>query len=96
MIKNAKAKGSRSERKVRDDFEARGWWVIKAGGSLGMWDLVCLHPDHGANLIQVKSNGWPGPQERLILYSFQCHKSWTKSFANVRDRQPIEYREPWV
>jgi len=96
MIKNAKAKGARSERRVRDFFEIRGWYVIKAGGSLGIWDLICLHPDYGVDLIQVKSNRPPGPKERAGLCAFQCHQSWKKHIAVVKDRKPIEFREPWL
>ena len=96
MIKNAKAKGSRSERRVRDAFEAQGYYVTKAGGSLGIFDLICLHPDIGVVLIQVKSNGWASPDERVALVNFQCRPDWRKLIANVRDRQMIEYREPWL
>lgn len=65
VLKNAKAKGSRREREVRDIFLAKGYDVIKGGGSLGAFDLVCVSKTNqfqaGAFVpnvifIQVKSN----------------------------------------
>ncbi|HEV8713304.1 MAG TPA: hypothetical protein VGX03_10800, partial [Candidatus Binatia bacterium] len=41
---NAKAKGSRRERQARTILETAGYFVVKAGGSLGCWDLVALGP----------------------------------------------------
>jgi Holliday junction resolvase len=85
MPANNKAKGARSEYKVRDHYEHRGWYVLKAGGSLGMWDLVALHPDYGTELIQVKTNRNPGRVEMDALKNFQCHGSWCKKLVVVRD-----------
>jgi len=53
MVK-AKLKGYVAERKVRKIFEKFGWYVVKAGGSLGVADLVCLK-EGKCLLIQVKS-----------------------------------------
>src|SRR5262249_30082797 len=53
---NAKAKGSRAERRAIRLLEAAGYVCTKAGGSLGLFDVVAI----GANdvrLIQVKSGG---------------------------------------
>lgn len=83
---SAKDKGRRTEYKVRDCLEAAGWYVVKAGGSLGIWDLVCLHPDFGVKLIQVKSNRWRGSREDPALIGFQCHPSWTKEVWMWKDR----------
>lgn len=63
MAINAKAKGSRRELQCRKILEALGYEVCKAGGSLGKWDLVAIHPTH-ARVIQVKSNRPPPPAER--------------------------------
>ncbi|RLG87043.1 MAG: hypothetical protein DRO18_03650, partial [Thermoprotei archaeon] len=55
---NVKRKGSRREREVRDILEAWGYYVTKAGGSLGRYDLVAV-PRRGkidVLVIQVKSN----------------------------------------
>lgn len=88
---NAKAKGSRSECKVRDHYEALGAYVLKAGGSLGLWDLVALHPDWGVVLCQVKTNRNPGSKELNELRAFQCHSSWRKVLAIVRDRRETDF-----
>ena len=71
---SAKAKGSRREREVRDLLREQGYEVTRAGGSLGMFDLVatpvsedCLKDACGNYLvryIQVKSNRWPPVAER--------------------------------
>ncbi len=37
---NKKAKGSRNERRSRDLLKAQGFEVLKAGGSLGVFDLM--------------------------------------------------------
>jgi hypothetical protein len=50
----SKAKGYRVERKIRMEFEKRGWLVVRAGASLGDADLICLK-DGKCLLVQVKS-----------------------------------------
>ena len=54
-LKNAKAKGSRQERRSMALLEAAGYSCVKSGGSLGEWDVVALGPQ-GVVLVQVKSN----------------------------------------
>jgi hypothetical protein len=49
-----KTKGYRVERKVRLEFEKRGWTVVRAGASLGEADLICLKGGK-CLLLQVKS-----------------------------------------
>ena len=39
---NAKTKGNRRERQARRILELAGYHVVKAGGSLGVFDLVAL------------------------------------------------------
>lgn len=74
MIKNAKAKGSRREREVRDIYISRNFDVVKAAGSLGMFDLVAIaktemglytHEDNIV-LIQVKSTHIPPLEVQVI------------------------------
>lgn len=89
----AKEKGARSERKVRDHYEAQGFHVVKAGGSLGLFDIVALHPDHGTVLCQVKSNRNVGREELDRIKAFQCHSSWRKVIAIVRDYKGITFSE---
>ncbi len=50
----SKKKGYRVERKIRLLFEEHGWRVVRAGGSLGEADLICLKKGK-CILLQVKS-----------------------------------------
>ncbi len=50
----SKKKGYRVERKIRKIFEENGWKVVRAGGSFGEADLICLK-DGKCMMIQVKS-----------------------------------------
>lgn len=69
---NSKAKGSRRERQVRDIFIKKGYMVIKAGASLGAFDLICVWVDFSKKSIgiQVKSTRI-GKQEREELQVFK-------------------------
>jgi len=51
---NGKKKGYRVERKIRIEFEKKGWKVVRAGASLGEADLVCMKSGRCV-LLQVKS-----------------------------------------
>jgi Holliday junction resolvase len=83
---NAKAKGSRRERQARTILETAGYFVVKAGGSLGCWDLVALGPA-GARLVQVKSNEKPRPAERERLELFPRLPYCSKELWVFFDRQ---------
>jgi Holliday junction resolvase len=65
---NAKRKGGRQERKARKVLESAGYLVTKAGGSLGLFDLVAENRQ-GVRHIQVKSNRLPSPVEREDMLS---------------------------
>lgn len=54
MLKNPKAKGARAERRTIKVLEAVGYLCLKAGGSLGVFDVVAIG---AADLrcIQVKA-----------------------------------------
>jgi len=67
---NTKAKGSRNERRARRIFEERGFTVVRAGASLGVFDLVAFSRD-GVVLAQVKTNRGPGRVEKKELRAFQ-------------------------
>jgi Holliday junction resolvase len=54
MLKNAKAKGARAERRAIRLLEAAGYSCTKAGGSLGLFDIVALG-QLDIRCIQVKS-----------------------------------------
>jgi Holliday junction resolvase len=87
----AKAKGSRRERQARMILELAGYFVVKAGGSLGCWDLVALGPQ-GVRLIQCKSNEKPRPAERERLELFPRLPYSSKEVWVFFDRQ----REPVI
>lgn len=88
-LKNSKAKGSRNERRSRDIFRAAGYYVTRAGASLGEWDLVALGP-HGVILCQVKTRDWPGALEMGALRESCPWPYVTRLVHRYRDgvRQP--------
>ena len=63
MLKNAKAKGARRELQAKRQLRAEGFYITKAGGSLGAFDL-CAICKTCTRMIQIKSNRWPDPAER--------------------------------
>lgn len=67
MSSGTKAKGSRRERQARKILEAAGYLCTKAGGSLGVFDLVAQKRGHPTLNIQVKSNRPPSPAERRAI-----------------------------
>lgn len=83
---NAKAKGARRERQARTILERAGYYCVKAGGSLGIFDLVALGPT-GARLVQIKSNARPRPAERERLAMFPRLPYCSKELWVFYDRQ---------
>lgn len=65
----AKSKGYRVERKIRIFFEKKNWRVVRAGGSFGDVDLVCLK-DGRVILLQVKSSR----KKELYYYGYEGEK----------------------
>ncbi len=61
----SKAKGYRVERKIRAMFEKSGWKVVRAGGSLGDVDLICIK-NGKCILLQIKST----QKNRLYYYGY--------------------------
>jgi Holliday junction resolvase len=53
---NHKAKGARGERRAIRLLESLGYVCTKAGGSLGLFDVVAIGP-HDVKVIQVKCGG---------------------------------------
>ena len=68
---NRKAKGSRNELKTVRALEGLGYKCTKAGGSLGVWDIIAINPLQ-VRLIQVKSNRKPGKDEMSKMKAFIC------------------------
>ena len=88
---NAKQKGARRERQCRKTMEEAGWWVMKAGGSLGLFDIVALGP-MSILLIQVKSNRPPGKKEMQALEEFRAPAYAVKQVWIYKDGGKVEIR----
>jgi hypothetical protein len=88
---NSKVKGARSERKARDLLKGLGYdLVIKAGGSLGVFDLIGLSSEYDdVLLVQVKTNRRPGSKEMDLLRSFLVPKFCRKELWIFKDYQRI-------
>lgn len=50
------SRGHQRERQVRKELEKEGWLVVRAGGSLGIADLVALKAHHQPRILEVKSD----------------------------------------
>ena len=63
---NAKAKGTRLERKTIKLLQSAGYQCIRSAASFGSFDIVAMN-HLGFRCIQVKANNWPRPLEREDL-----------------------------
>ena len=83
---NVRAKGARNERRARRLLESEGYAVVRAGGSLGPFDLVAFGR-RGVLLVQVKTNRGPGhaEYERLSRFDNLPHGA-SKQVWLFRDR----------
>jgi len=91
MLKNPKAKGNRRERQARDKLIADGYYVIKAGGSLGVFDLIALVDPRQfkeglpiVRCVQVKSNYCP-PK---VINEIECF-----SLPNICSKEIWVYKD---
>lgn len=75
-MKNAKAKGSRNERRTIKLLESQGYYCTKSGGSLGMWDIIAFNRNH-IRLIQSKTNRPPPKCEMDTMSSFSIYPPGT-------------------
>lgn len=64
MALTNRQRGDYFERQARDALTAWGWLVVRAGGSLGVADLVALKLGHTPLLISCKLSGRIDPAER--------------------------------
>lgn len=85
---NTKKKGSRNERRSIEIFEAAGYTCVKAGASLGVFDIVAIG-SRDIVLCQSKSNGWPGSVEMEAIQNFVCPSNCRKVVHRWRDRQSL-------
>lgn len=51
-------------------LEKQGYICTRAAGSLGLWDVVAIGPG-SVQLVQVKTNRWPGRAEMQALREFK-------------------------
>jgi Holliday junction resolvase len=84
---NAKAKGSRIERKSRDMLEHCGYLVIKSAASLTPFDLVAIGADD-VLLIQCKANRWPSAEEINRIKGVVAPANVRRIVHRWRDRRP--------
>lgn len=92
MLKNPKAKGARAERRAIKLLEALGYCCTKAGGSLGVFDIVAI----GAvdfRCIQVKAGTkYVSAIEREQLQQLVVPSNCTREVWRFPDR----CREPRI
>jgi Holliday junction resolvase len=81
---NRKAKGSRRERQTRDLLREQEYAVMKAGASLGIFDLIGIGKTDFV-LAQVKSNRWPESKEMEAIRAFECPANCRKVVYRWRD-----------
>ena len=60
-----KKKGYRIERNIRIEFEKNNWRVVRAGGSLGEADLICIKSGRCV-FLQIKSTN----KDTLYYYGY--------------------------
>lgn len=94
-MKNAKKKGNRNEHKSIKWLNERGCYCVRSGGSLGLFDIVALCP-RGVELVQVKSNRWPGTVEQSALSQFVAPAYAAKFIHRWNDyaRDPVVKKIP--
>jgi Holliday junction resolvase len=71
MSRGDQRRGIQRERQVADRLASEHWWVMRAAGSKGVADLVCLKAGRKSMMLQVKSTKTPfagfGPTDRAEL-----------------------------
>lgn len=85
-----KRKGAEGERKAKKRLEAQGYTVIKAGGSLGCFDLIALGPQD-IRAVQVKVNGYCSKVERAAMHAAILPPNSTREIWRwlTRVREPL-------
>lgn len=83
---NAKAKGSRNERKTIEFLAALGYSCTKSGGSLGVFDVIAVGAED-ILLVQCKSNRNPGADELQAIRRFKAPANCRKVIHRWNDRQ---------
>lgn len=81
---NCKKKGSKNERKSIKLLETAGYTCTKAGGSLGVFDIIGIG-SQDIVLLQVKSNQFPGTAEMEAIRGFTAPSNCRKLVHRWRD-----------
>lgn len=83
--RNTAHKGRRNEYKTIRMLEDQGHYCIRSAASKGMFDIVALRPQgYRTILVQVKTNGWPPPDERMRLAVADLHLQAVATVLIVR------------
>jgi Holliday junction resolvase len=83
---NAKRKGARAERRAIGLLEAAGYQCTKAGGSLGVFDIIAIGP-HDVKGVQVKAGtARCRPLERAQLQRLPVPATVSKEIWRFPDR----------
>lgn len=88
---NTKAKGTRAEHKAMRLLEAIGYSCVRAGGSLGMFDVIALGPTD-IKCLQVKSGGeYCSKIERELMRECRLPANCSREVWRFpdRSRQPL-------
>lgn len=86
MLKNPKRKGARAERRAIAILEAAGYVCTKAGGSLGVFDVIGIGAQD-VRCIQVKSGGtYCSALERERLQLFAAPPNVSREIWRFPDR----------
>ena len=88
---NCKAKGSRAERRCICILEAAGYVCTKAGGSLGMFDVIAIGPAD-VRCVQVKANEYLSATEREQLKALPVPVNVTREYWRFVDGEPRKPR----
>jgi Holliday junction resolvase len=83
--------GYRFELRVKADMESRGWWVIRAAGSHGPADLVCLKAGEPPLLLQCKANSVSHKREGIALAAL-AEKMEAEALLALRLGRKLVYR----
>jgi Holliday junction resolvase len=81
-----KQKGTEREHRSMALLEAVGYRCIRAGGSLGVFD-ICGISREGIVLVQVKSRDWPGTAEMEAIKDFPVPPFARKMVHRWKDYQ---------
>jgi len=85
------AQGYRFEVRVRKDMESRGWFVIRAAGSHGPADLLCLKAGEPPLLIQCKANSARYKREGIALAAI-ADSVGAEALLAVKEGHKLVYR----